>query len=428
MNNYGYALIGFVAIVGTLAVVVVFALLRFMVMATGRDAKRQARGGGTETALLSTALHDALAKLAAQERAMSARATASEQLSAQVFDSLTAGLIVVDHDGRVTIANPAAQHLLSGLDATGRDYREALAAAAPLADVIGEGLSAGTPIVRRALQVDIGGRTWHFGVTVSPLGDAGGPRGAICLFSDLTNVVELEYQLQLKEALARLGELTAGIAHEFRNGLATIHGYSRLIDTEAIEPRFRPCVEGIRQETDTLGRVVTNFLNFARPEQVMLAPVDLESIARASAADLEGELPSGATLEPSGSYGRIDGDEVMLRQLFVNLIRNAIEACQLAGVTPAIAIQGTVDRTARLAHVSVTDNGPGIPEAHRGRIFQPFFTTRSRGSGLGLSIVQKIALLHNGTVSVGAAAGGGAQINVVFPISTSAASGDARKL
>ena len=82
---------------------------------------------------------------------------------------------------------------------------------------------------------------------------------------------------------------------------------------DAIEPRFRPCVEGIRQETDTLGRVVTNFLNFARPEQVALAPVDLESIARGAAADLEGELPPGSTLLLSGSYGRIDGDEVMLR-------------------------------------------------------------------------------------------------------------------
>ena len=190
MNTYGYTLIGFTAIVATLVAVVVFALLRFMSAAS--SAKRHMRDGGMETALLSTALHDALARLAAQERAMSARATASEQLSAQVFDSLTAGLIVVDHEGRVKIANPAAHQVLSGTDAAGRDYREALASASPLADVIAEGLSAGQPIVRRALQVNIAGRTWHFGVTVSPLGDADGPRGAICLFSDLTNVVELE--------------------------------------------------------------------------------------------------------------------------------------------------------------------------------------------------------------------------------------------
>src|SRR5262249_35612879 len=148
-----------------------------------------------------------------------------------------------------------------------------------LIDVLQEGLSAKRAIVRRSLRVEQGGRSWHFGVTVSPLGaDAQGTKasaanGAICLFSDLTQIVELEQQLQLKEALARLGELTAGIAHEFRNGLATIHGYSRLIDPQAIPERFRPCVEGIRQETDALGHVVTNFLDFARPERIALSPI-----------------------------------------------------------------------------------------------------------------------------------------------------------
>ena len=124
--------------------------------------------------------------------------------------------------------------------------------------------------MRRALSMlERDGRSWHFGVTVSPLGDPACParRHLPLLRSD--DVVELEEQLQLKEALARLGELTAGIAHEFRNGLATIHGYSRLIDPEALPAQYRPYVEGIRQETDALGRVVTNFLNFARPEQVV---------------------------------------------------------------------------------------------------------------------------------------------------------------
>src|SRR5207253_3052201 len=82
------------------------------------------------------------------------------------------------------------------------------------------------------------------------------------------------------ETLARLGELTAGIAHEFRNGLATIHGYSRLIDPAALPEKYQPYVEGIRQEAEALGKVVTNFLNFARPDQVVFAPVDLEALAR----------------------------------------------------------------------------------------------------------------------------------------------------
>jgi len=412
VNTYGATLVWITGVVGALVAVVVFALF----MALWRAAKRGVRSSG-DTALLSAALQDALARLAAQERAMSARAVASEQLSTQVFDSLTAGLIVVDDAGRVKLANPAAVRMLSlPSDASGRTYADVLAAAPPLVDVLSEGLSARRAIVRRALRVHDGGRSWHFGVTVSPLGDASAPNGAICLFSDLTQVVELEQQLQLKEALARLGELTAGIAHEFRNGLATIHGYSRLIDPQAIPDRFRPCVEGIRQETDALGHIVTSFLDFARPERIALLPLALEAVVRRAAGDLESELPPSTCVTTRGTFGTVEGDEVLLRQLFANLIRNAAEACDVAGTVPTITITGRLDEPRSAALVTVDDNGPGIPEANRGRIFQPFFTTRSRGSGLGLSIVQKIALLHNGNVSVGQPNGSGTRIELLLPL------------
>ena len=412
MNTYGATLVWITGVVGALVAVVVFALF----MALWRAAKRGVRSSG-DTALLSAALQDALARLAAQERAMSARAVASEQLSTQVFDSLTAGLIVVDDIGRVKLANPAAVRMLSlPPDASGRNYADVLAAAPPLVDVLAEGLTARRAILRRALHVHGGGGSSHFGVTVSPLGDAGGPNGAICLFSDLTQVVELEQQLQLKEALARLGELTAGIAHEFRNGLATIHGYSRLIDPQAIPERFRPCVEGIRQETDALGHIVTSFLDFARPERIALLPLALEAVARRAAGDLEGELPPSTTVTTRGTFATVEGDEVLLRQLFANLIRNAAEACDVVGTAPVITITGRLDEARSTALVTVDDNGPGIPEADRGRIFQPFFTTRSRGSGLGLSIVQKIALLHNGNVSVGHTNGSGTRIELSLPL------------
>ena len=400
-------------VLATLVGIVLMALLGFR--SASRATKRQMREGG-DTTMLSAALQDALTRVAAQERATSARAAASEHLSAQVFDSLTAGLVVVDAGGTVKIANPAACRMLSlGSEVAGRRYAELLATTPPLVAAIEEGLATQQPISRRTLDLTIGGRSWHFGITVSPLADHESRHGVICLFSDLTPVVELERQLQLKEALARLGELTGGIAHEFRNGLATIHGYSRLIDLEAIPQRFRPCVEGIRQETDTLGQVVTNFLNFARPEQAMLARVDLEAVVRRVAADLQGELPVGATIEVYGTFAPIEGDEVMLRQMFVNLIRNAVEACASAAAVPAVRVESRVDPGTRMMHVSVSDNGPGIPAGDRTRIFQPFFTTRSRGSGLGLSIVQKSVLLHNGSITVDASTSRGARIEMSFP-------------
>jgi signal transduction histidine kinase len=303
-------------------------------------------------------------------------------------------------------------------DPIGVDYRALLAGAPPLRDAVTECLTTGRPIVRRSLEIAGPGRPSHFGITASPLGGGVGPdgRGAICLFSDLTNVFELEEQLRLKEALARLGELTAGIAHEFRNGLATIHGYSRLLAPDALPAMYRPYVAGIRQETEALGQVVTNFLNFATPEKVVFAPVTLETVARRAGEDLRHELPAGTAIVVQGEFGAIQGDDVLLRQVFGNLVRNAAEACESAGVQPAIVIEGAIDRERGTCHVSVADNGPGIPGAARDRVFQPFFTTRSRGTGLGLAIVQKIVVTHNGRVAVGASASGGARIDLTFPL------------
>lgn len=415
MTQAGYAFLGLTAIVAALAAVLVFALLRFA--ANARDARRSLKESG-ETPLLAAALQEAVAKLKAQQQAMTARAAASEQLSGDIVESLTAGLLVVDGSGRVEIFNGAGRAMIGvKTDPIGSDYQKVLAAFPPLVELVGECLSTARPIVRRTVQVESAG-TMHLGVTVSPLGKPL-PHGVICLFSDLTSVVELEEQLRLKETLARLGELTAGLAHEFRNGLATIHGYSRLIDVDALTPKYRPYVEGIRQETDSLGKVVTNFLSFARPENMALSRVDLEAVVRRATDDLRYELPAETTLTVDGTFADVLGDEVLLRQVFGNLVRNAVDACEGAGVTPDIRIRGWVDVAHHSCRVSVDDNGPGIPEAARERIFQPFFTTRSQGTGLGLAIVQKIVVMHNGRVVVADARGGGASIQISIPTAES---------
>jgi signal transduction histidine kinase len=414
MNQYGFAFLGLTAIVAFLVALMVFAILRFAVAArqTGR-----ARESGAENALLSAAFQDAVIHLKAQERKMSDRAAAFEQLNAQIVDSLTAGLVVVDQTGRVEIFNPAGRRMLEIVDdPIDADYREVLNGAPELVLVISECLASTQPILRRSIEVRGSGRSSYFGVTVSPLTGTTRPGAAICLFSDLTTVMELEEQLRLKATLARLGELTAGIAHEFRNGLATIHGYGRLIDVQALPAQYQPYLQGIRQEAEDLGKVVTNFLNFARPEQVVLARVDLEQIARRAADDLQHELPSGTRVTVQGAFGQIEGDEVLLKQVFGNLIRNAAEASAATGRTPEVMIQGTANASAGLCRVAVEDNGPGIPEKDRERIFQPFFTTRSRGTGLGLAIVQKVVVMHNGRVTVGDAAAGGASMQLSFPL------------
>jgi len=417
VTQAGYALLGLTAMTAMLVGVLTFALLR--IAAGARDARRNLRTNSADALMVSAALQEAVQKLKAQEQAMSARAAASDHLRGQIADSLTAGLLVVDAGGCVQVLNPAGRHLLE-LDSepVGLRYQDALAAAPSLVAVIDQCLTTRQAIVRRTVEMSPTMTATHLGVTVSPLADAADTRGVICLFADLTDIVELEEQLRVKETLARLGELTAGIAHEFRNGLATIHGYSRLLDPQALPAQYRPYIEGIRQEAETLGQVVTNFLNFARPEQLSLASVDLGRIARRAADELQHELPAGTTINMAGDFAEVQGDEVLLRKVFGNLLRNAAEACESVGRTPSIVVEGRIDRAHRTCRISVEDNGPGIPAGQREKVFHPFFTSRSRGTGLGLAIVQKIVLTHQGRVTVGSARAGGAAVELTFRLAS----------
>ncbi len=404
-------LAGLTAVVGILVGVLLFAMFRFS--AAARRAKRNLRESGAETAFMAVALQDAVGKLKAQERAMSVRAAASERLSEDIVASLTAGLLVVDGAGSVKILNPAGRRLLGcGDGELPDDYHRLLAGAEPLARAVDECCATGTPIVRRAVQLQQPGRTVHVGVTVSPLAGGQG-HGAICLFSDLTEIMELEEQLRLKEALAQLGELTAGLAHEFRNGLATIHGYARLLDPKAPPAHYGSYVEGIRQETDALGQVVTRFLSFARPEQMQLASVPLEAVVRRACDEIAHEF-TDARIEVAGVFGAVDGDEILLKQVFSNLARNAVEACTGANIRADVRVTGSTE--GGTCRVRVEDNGPGIDPSVRDRIFTPFFSTRATGTGLGLAIVQKIVVTHNGRITAGTSPAGGAAFQITFPV------------
>jgi signal transduction histidine kinase len=415
MTQAGYVFLGLTAIVAALAGVLAFAVVKFF--AAARATTRAAQTGGTETAFMAAAMQEALQQMRTQERAMKARAEASERLSGEIIASLTSGLLVVNEEGIVRTLNPAGQRLLGLPDGDWmRSYREVLTGSASLADVIDECLLTKRPIVRRAVKMDRpGSGASHLGITVSPIRDGTGlAHGAICLFTDLSEVVDLEDQLRLKDSLARLGELTAGIAHEFRNGLATIHGYSRLLDLDRLPTDFRPYVQGIREETEALGQVVTNFLNFAKPAELTLSPVDVGALAERAAEEIRGDARArGGDVTVKGQFGVVEGDEVLLRQAFSNLCRNALEAC--VGVPPRIVVEGTPDPSGML-RISVTDNGPGVDPAVATRIFRPFFTTKARGTGLGLALVQKIVVTHNGRVTAANAEGGGASLTVTLPL------------
>ena len=419
-GSTAYALLGLTAFIGALSGALMFALLRFA--AAARDTRRHLRGGA-ETALLSAALEDAVARLKAQERATAARADASERLSGEIISSLTAGLMVVSLDGEVRILNPAGRRMLHLPDTTPphlfSDYRRLLGETA-LTRVVDECLTSRLAVTRRPIELSAGGVETPLGVTVSPVFDGqAGLHGAICLFTDLTAIKELEEQLRLKESLATVGELTAGIAHEFRNGLATIHGYSKLFDLKTLPDTYQPYVEGIRAEAEGLGQVVTNFLSFATPAKLVLSRIDLRAICERAAEEFRAEARSlGGDVTVRGEFGALDGDEVLLRQAFSNLLRNAVEACTGESLAPVVVIRCEVHRAPFASHVIVEDNGPGIPVADRERIFRPFVTSKRGGTGLGLALVQKIIVFHNGRISAGESPLGGASFHIVLPVAS----------
>jgi signal transduction histidine kinase len=430
MNPQLQTVVGLTVVMVLLLGVLLLAIVRF------RDAARRigqpSRIDASESAFMAAAMHEAVLRLRDKEQAQQARADASERLSEDIVSGLTSGLIVVTADGRTRIINPAARQLLNlpeGQASGGTPFADALGHVPPLAAVIEESLRTQEPIVRRVLDLRalasaVPGGAVQLGVTVSPIVDTkggGGFQGIICLLNDLTSVVSLEERLRLRESLAQVGEMTAGIAHEFRNSLATIHGYARLIALDGLSERDRACVEGIQQESTALAEVLTNFLHFARPTDVTLDAISLRTVIERAAEEIRAEVDARqGSLEITGPDVTVDGDEVLLRQAFGNLCRNALEACVGQGVRPEIAVRIDVDAAQREALVSIADNGPGIDPAVRDRIFQPFFTTKGKGTGLGLALVQKIIITHNGRITPAHPTSGGLRMDVAIPLAAGA--------
>jgi signal transduction histidine kinase len=225
--------------------------------------------------------------------------------------------------------------------------------------------------------------------------------------TDITEVIELRERMKLQENLANLGEMAAGIAHEFKNSLATIHGYVQLMEAQlesktADTDRAATLVATLN-EVRLLTRLVTDFLNFARPQKLSLSQVDLASLIEDCVEEVKPLVAENSIeLKVEGDFPLLDADESLLRRVFLNLLRNAVEAIDPQSAEKRITISGTVDKGEKLlyAHVRISDTGGGIASQDLHRIFIPFFTTKSRGYGIGLAIVQKILVAHGGSVSV----------------------------
>ena len=219
--------------------------------------------------------------------------------------------------------------------------------------------------------------------------------------------------LKLKENFAALGEMSAGIAHEFKNSIATIVGYAQMSTSETELKAIQSYAREILKESKALSHMVTDFLNFARPVKTSIHETDLAELLRSVIGDLR-NLRQGQYEVRFLSSGKavVDCDPTLMRQSFLNLLINATEALNGAG-TITVLVDAPSDRTH--VRVLVEDTGHGVPEDLLGKIFFPFFTTKPHGTGLGLSLVQKIMLAHNGRIEVQSIEGKGTRFTVTLP-------------
>jgi signal transduction histidine kinase len=331
--------------------------------------------------------------------------------------SLESGLLLLDREGRVLALNAVGAGLLGVTSPAPLTPAEELLAPHPeLRELLSESLDAQRAIQRREVTLKVGSEPQTLGVTATPLQRAGGELlGLLVLFADLTEVQREAQATRLAESLAHLGELAAGVAHELRNGLATLIGYVELMERAPDAGQAAELQAEVRRETEQLRRVVDDFLTFARPGTARLEPVDLTALARRALADpaLE-EVDLELAVGPDRVPILLAGDAHLLERALRNLLYNAVEAEQRGGG----AVRG-VRLAGRWEHggfeLVVADRGPGLAPEVRERLFRPFTTTRRDGVGLGLALAHRIVTLHGGTLRVEDRPAGGTVARMAFP-------------
>jgi PAS domain S-box-containing protein len=347
------------------------------------------------------------------------RAEQTEQLSEEVTRNMPSGLLIVNATGIISTSNPAAEQVL-GIHGLGfRRYSEALRVSSRLTSLISECLETGKIFRREEVEhVPPAGDTRRLGVTISPIRRGQGKiSGVICLLTDLTELTALQQRMQLKENLAALGELSAGVAHEFKNALATISGYAQMIQGEDSCSDAGEYAQRILEQTRNVTHVVAEFLKYARPLEIPDENVGLRAMVERVVVEVGEALPK-VQVRCEGTFGEVEGDEGLLRQALLNLVRNAAEACSLSSDRGHVLVRGEAVRRedTGLQRISIVDDGPGIPDAALPKLFLPFFTTKADGTGLGLAVVQKIIVQHGGQVQARNRREGGAEFIVTLPL------------
>ena len=319
------------------------------------------------------------------------RAWSVELYNENILQSVPSGVVSFDRESRITKMNAAAEQILEMLESDVLMKRCREIFYSPIVEMI----ESRETVERAEISYSTGsGKRIWLGLNASPLKDSSDNNiGQLLVFTDLTELKAFQHQKELRERLSTLGEMSAGIAHELRNPLAVISGYTRML-SKKVDDSMIPAVESISKEVEVMDRIITDFLSFAKPTELIVSAVDLKDLLEGCLSSVK-ESSMGINISVNTEMlPHINADEILLRQACTNLMQNALESMPDGG---ELKIRGFITD---LVCISISDTGHGIPESIRGKIFLPFYTTKERGTGLGLAIVHKIVVSHGGDLKV----------------------------
>jgi len=325
----------------------------------------------------------------------------------ELIESLPSGMFATDLAGRVIIFNKAAQ-TITGISRT-------KASGLHLTDIF-PFLSSPLETERTEGIIRQNGRDKIIGFGISRTTDSVGQQtGYICIFQDITRLKTLESELKHKETLAAIGELSANMAHEIRNPLASLKGSIEMLKEGTLpQEQSRKLMSVAIGEMDRLNKIITDFLTYSRPKPPEYSWFDLHTMLDETIELVKNALPSivPVTIEKDfPGLGEICADPHKLRQVFLNLGMNAIEAMPGGGILIIRTRRDDLSVT-----VSFKDSGVGIPSQNLREVFYPFFTTKDTGTGLGLSIAYRIVEEHNGAITLASKPGEGATFEIRLPL------------
>ena len=367
-----------------------------------------------ETVLASASLAVDHARLYGELEQQAARYRRLKEFHEDVVTGSPAAIAATDDEGQITSANPAFERLFG--DGGG-----------PLAgrlvdDVLPEAVRTARAPAR--VEVPVGGAARVLDVAVSPFpGAREGSAARVWVLSDATEVARLERSLAEKERLSALSTLSAGVAHEVNTPLTGVASFARLLldETPADDPR-RPVVEKIERQAFRAARLVGSLLDLARGRPRDLTPIAPRDLVEEACRSLEDEI-RGRSVSLDIAVGeplpRVLGHADALVQVLVNLLKNAVEAVSQPreGRSGPGRVRIAAAEAGGTVTFSVEDDGPGLAEAERERVFAPFHTTKGGqgGVGLGLAIAGDIIRAHGGSLTVDSAPGRGARFTVSLP-------------